>query len=118
MTKYIFVTGGVVSGLGKRLDGDLVLSDPLELIEQFPDAADAIAAHLSLAAVGIEHPHLPVRDPAPLDEDDPVAADGKMAVGEPDRELPRVFDRFVETVEIDIVVADAVQLIKRSLHSA
>ena len=45
----------------ERLKGDHILTDSPTLIEVFADASGRIAAHLSLAAVGVEHPHPRVR---------------------------------------------------------
>ena len=46
-------------------------------------AADAVAAHLRLGAVGVEHPHPGVGHLAGADQNQSVAADAEMPVGHP-----------------------------------
>src|SRR5439155_25556809 len=59
-----------------RLGGDAVVVDVLG------HAADAVAAHLRFAAVGVEHAHAGVGALRRADEDQAVAADAEMAVAD------------------------------------
>ena len=82
------------------------------------EAARAVAALLHLAAVGIEDPVVEVRalEPRPLDDQDLVAADTQVAVGEA---LPRrrvEGDGLAGGVDHDEVVAGAVHLGECQLH--
>ena len=52
------------------------------LVEQLGDAADAVAAHLGLAAVGVEHAHARVAHLAGQDREHAVAADAEVAIAE------------------------------------
>ena len=74
----------------------------------FSDAANSVAAHLSFAAVGVEHTHLGVIFFRRADENEPVAADALMAIGNLDREFFGVFDFVLKTVDIYVIVADTV----------
>ena len=59
----------------ERFDVELRFVREPVVIEILPDAADGIAAHLSLAAVEIEHPHFCIRRLRAADEDKTISAE-------------------------------------------
>ena len=79
------------------------------------DAADAVAAHETLAAVAVEHTHLSVCHIGRADEDDTVAADAVVAVGQVDGEELRRGNFVFEAVDINVVVAARRHLGERQL---
>ena len=82
--------------------------------------ADAVAAHLPLAAVGVEHPHLAMgtRRLRGADADDAVRTNGKMPLGQPAGQLCDLLRHTaLAAVQIDIVVGAALHFSKRKLHS-
>src|SRR5262249_5614987 len=52
------------------------------VVQELGDAADAVAAHLGLAAVRVEHAHARVRDLAGQDRQHAFAADAEAAIAE------------------------------------
>ena len=75
------------------------------------DAAHAVAAHLALGAVGVEHSHPRVRALGRHDHDHAVAADAGVAVAHGTCERERVVRRaLVERANIHVIVADSVHL--------
>ena len=83
--------------------GDAVVVDVLG------DAADAVAAHFGLGAVGVEHPHLGVGAVDGADQDQAVGADAEVAIGDRAGEGRGVGgNRLAEAIDVDVVVAGAV----------
>ena len=79
------------------------------VVNVFRHAADAVAAHFRLGAVGVVHPHSGVGLIARADQDQPVAADAEMPVGNPPGQRGRIGGkRFRETVDVHVVVAGSV----------
>src|SRR5438128_5983318 len=79
----------------------------------FCDTADTVATHFAFRAVGIKHPHAHVGLAGSRwgkNEDQSIAADAKVAVGNLRSSLRGVRNGFGETVDVDVVVADAVHL--------
>ena len=94
-----------------------LLADHAVVIQILADAADAVAAHLTLRAVGVEDAHLRVRLVRGGNEDDTVAADAEMRFGKRDGQLFGVRDLLFEAVDIDVIVAAAVHFCERQLHT-
>jgi hypothetical protein len=93
------------------LDLQRVVARQAAVVDELGDAADAVAAHLRLAAVGVEHAHLRVGDLGAADEDEAVAADAEVAVAHGARQGRRVGGfGLVEAIDVDVVVAEAVHL--------
>src|SRR5690242_4767675 len=70
----------------------------------------AIAAHLSFGAVGVEHAHAYVGLRGRKDQDQTIRADAVMTIGDFLCNGAGVGDGFGETIDVNIVVADAVHL--------
>src|SRR5262249_35867644 len=97
--------------LQHRLAGDAVVVDVLG------DAAHAVAAHLRLAAVGVEHAHAGVAALGPADEDEPAGADAEVPVA--DRAAQRggiLRQRLAKAVDVDVVVAAALHFHEAHVH--
>ena len=78
------------------------------------DAADAVAAHLRLAAVGVEHPHPHVRRFRWKDQDQSISPNAKMPVRDFPGNARGIGHRLGEPVDVNVIVPDAVHL--RELH--
>ena len=76
----------------------------------FRHATDAVAAHLPFQAVGVEHSHANVGLLRWHDENQPVAADAGVTIGNERRDARRIGHGFVKAIDVDVVVADAVHL--------
>ena len=72
------------------------------------DTADTVAAHFTFGAVGVEHAHPHVGFGAGKDENEPVATDAKMPVGDFLSGDGGVGHGFGEAVDVDVVVAEPV----------
>ena len=78
------------------------------IVNEFRDTTDAVAAHLALAAVGVEHAHAGVGFFRWANEDEPIRADAEMAVADDFRQGDRVFrSGLANAIDIDVVVAGA-----------
>src|SRR5262245_3331662 len=102
----------------ERFDADLALVGETLVAHEPDEASGAVAALLDLAAVGVEDPVTEVHSgrARPLDDQDLVAADAEVAVGEaPQRRLVEL-DPLRDAVEHHEVVADAVHLREPELH--
>jgi hypothetical protein len=88
----------------------LATSDAL-VVYIFGHAADAVAAHLRVRAVGVEHPHLSIGVVGRTDQNQSIAADAKMPIGDRASHCRRVSgNRLSKAIDIDVVVAGAVHL--------
>ena len=93
------------------LDGDAVLPRQAVVVEVLGHAPDAVAAHLALGAVGIEHPHPGVGPFRGHDEDQAVGADAEVPVADGHRQAGGIGrGRLPEGLDVDVVVADPVHL--------
>jgi hypothetical protein len=93
------------------LDAQFLLPRDAVVVDVLGHAADAVAAHFRLAAVGIEHPHAGVGSFAGADEDQAVSADAEMAVGDDAGQGGEVVGQPLrERVHVHVVVAGAVHL--------
>lgn len=112
--------GGVVDieDAGAGLDAHGVGGCELVIGGVFGDAPDSVAAHFGFRAVVVEHAHLDVGGCGIVgweDKDEAVAADACVAVGDLDGEAHGIADGFFESVDVDVVVAEAVHF--GELHS-
>ncbi len=98
------------------LEGDTGLVGQAAVINELAHTAGSVAAHLALAAVGVEHPHTEVRDLGGQDEDESVAADPEPLVADPAGERLRILSG-LKAVDVNVIVADAVHLGKRNAQS-
>jgi len=78
---------------------------PVCFIKIFGQAADAVAAHLGLGAVGVEHPHFYIRRLRRANQNQTVRADPKMAIAHPHRQPAGVFNSLLEAIDINIIIA-------------
>ena len=104
------VVGDDGADAGHSVHGDLggVGGDDAPFNGVFGEAADAVAAHCALGAVGVEHPHFEVGDVGVHNQDEAVAAHAEVAVADGAGEGAPVARRHCAGVHIDIVVAGAV----------
>src|SRR5260370_10413724 len=81
------------------------------VIQEFGDTADAVSAHLGLAAVGVEHAHTGIRLVRRADQDQAVRADAEMAIADGTAKSCRIMrNRVAKAIDIDIVVARPMHL--------
>jgi len=72
-------------------------------------AADAVAAHFGLGAVGVEHAHTHIRDFGRQDENHAVAAHGKPPRAQFHGQRAQIAGQgFLKTVDVDVIVAEPV----------
>src|SRR5205823_946986 len=86
------------------------------VIRIFGHAANAVAAHFAFQAVGVEHAHADVGLLRRHDEDQAVAADAGVAIGNQRSNARGIRHFLVKAIDVDVVVADAVHL--GELHQA
>jgi hypothetical protein len=72
------------------------------------DAADAVAAHLGLGTVGVEHAHLRIRNVGRADQNQTVRADAEVTITDPDSQFGRIYNCLAEAVDVHIVIAQPV----------
>ena len=105
---------------GHRLHGQARLIRIALVVDVLSDAADPVAAHGRLTAVGIEYPHPEIRRRRMADVDHSVRTGAEMAVGQLPRQLGYVVGDLPEYVQI--IVSQTVHLGKMhhciSFHSA
>jgi len=80
------------------------------VVDVLGDAADAVAAHLPAAAVGVVHLHATIGVGGRADQDQAVRPDAVVAPGHGARDVRRVGQIVLATIDVDVVVADAVHL--------
>ena len=100
--------------LGLYGDGGLV--GQALVIAELGHAADAVAAHGALTAIGVVHGHAEIRLVGGADEDEPIGANAKVPVAELQRHAVWVWQGLLGTVHIDIVIAAAVHFCKFHGH--
>ena len=94
--------------------GELGLARDAVVVYVFGHAADAVAAHLGFAAVGVEHPHAGVGALRWADQDQAVAPDPPMAVADGARQHGHIIGNSLrEAVHVDVVVARTLHLDER-----
>ena len=89
---------------------DDVLFHQTAVIGILAHAARGIAAHFGLGAVGIEHAHPEIGHPRGQDEHQTVRTHAEMPVAHARGKLTGIVDLFFKTIDVDIVVADALHL--------
>ncbi len=107
------------------MDLQLKLLDPSQSLHGYPfpshhaavvhilsHTADGIAAHSSLRAVRVEHPHSHIRLRRRADKNQPVSPDAEMPVADQYRRPLRPVHLLLKTVDIHIVIADAMHFCK------
>ena len=109
-----------VEHAGERLDAQRAArAQRLVLVEhELDEAADTVAAHLRLGAVGVEDAHPPVREIRGQDGDQPVRADPEVPVADALGEgRPRLIGARLALAGVvhDEVVAGPVHLPERQL---
>jgi hypothetical protein len=94
-----------------RFDRERRLPDQAVVVDVFGDATNAVAAHFRFRAVGVEHPHPGVGRLGRENQDQAVAADAEVTVGDGPRQRGGIGrNRLVETADVDVVVARPVHL--------
>ena len=92
-----------------RFDSQRFFFGDAVVVDVFRHATNAVAAHLGLAAVGVEHPHAGVGDRGGMNQDQPVGADAFVPIADGDRQPRQIGgEEFLEGVDIDIVIARTV----------
>src|SRR5262245_49171752 len=78
------------------------------IVEVFCHTANAVAAHLRLAAVGVEHTHAGVRLFRRTNQDQAIGADAEMPIADGAAQRSRIARRrSTKAIDVDIVVAAA-----------
>src|SRR3972149_6307786 len=90
--------------------GEWILLGDFVIVHIFCNTANTVSAHLRLAAVGIEDTHLAICRLRRQYKDKPVRPYAKMPVANNRGDLYRVFNFFFKTIDIDVIVADAMHL--------
>ena len=99
----------------QRLHPQASLLTQAGVVEKLAQAAQAIAAHLRLAAVAVQYAHAGVCLPGGQGQDQPIRAYAEMAVAQAGSQSAGLRDLPGEAIQHDKVVADAVHLGK--LHA-
>ena len=73
-------------------------------------APGGVAAHLALAAVGVEDAHGKIRDPAGADQHQPVRADAPVPVAQAHGKGRRIRHPLLKGVDIEVVIAQPLHL--------
>ncbi len=76
----------------------------------FRDAPHPVAAHLPLAAIGVEHAHADVGLVGRQNQDQPVRPDPRMPIRNRNRQARGISYVLGKAVDVNVVVADAVHL--------
>jgi hypothetical protein len=95
---------------GQSLHFQFFLLGQTVLVDVLSEAADAVSAHLHLAAIGIVNLHLEVADLRGMDCEELVGADAEAAVAESLGQLFQIGDLILQTIDQDEVVAAAMHL--------
>ena len=88
------------------LDGGL-LRHPT-VIDILGQATNAVATHLRLTTVCVEHAHAKIGMGRGQDQDQAIRANTKVSVTDRPRHLRRMVDLLLEAIDIDIVIPYAV----------
>ena len=98
---------------GERLHGKLGLVHNALFVDVFCKGADAVSAHLGLAAVLVDNAHADIRAVAVFNDQQAVRADARLPVAKPRRKR-LIVERIRPPVKDDKVIAQSVNL--RKLH--
>ena len=85
------------------------------VIDVFGDAADSVAAHLGLGAVGVEHSHPGVGFFRGAYQNQAVGTYAGVAVTDDGGKLLGIVNLLGKAVDIDVIVAEAVHFRKAHL---
>ena len=89
----------------------MVANGDAMIVDELGDAADAVAAHFGVGAVGVEHPHAGIGDIGRHNQNQPIGTNAFVPVTHRNRGLYRVFgQRVVEPVHIDVIIPRSVHL--------
>ena len=102
--------------LAAHLDIHLALVDDAGIIEELAYAAERVAAHAARSSVHVVDPGLCVSAVGAEYEDDAVAADAVVSVGQLYRQALGTADLAVEAVEVDVVVPTSLHLGEHQSH--
>src|SRR5262245_18299192 len=91
---------------GLNLDGGLLRH--ATVIDILGQATNAVAAHLRLTPVRVEHAHAEISMGGGQDQDQAIRANTKVPVTDRPRHLRRMVDLLLEAINIDIVIPYAV----------
>ena len=92
-----------------RLDSQCLVAADAVIVDILGDAANAVAAHFGLGAVGVKHPHPCVGHGAGANQDQAVAADAVMPVGDAPGQIGGVGRHgLFKTVDVHVVVSSPV----------
>ena len=93
------------------LDRQSRLAGNAVVVHVLRHAAQPVAAHLGLGAVGVEHPHPGVGQLRLADEDEPVGADAEVPIADGAGECRQVGGHGVaDAIDVHVIVADPVHL--------
>ena len=111
VTAVLFVQGQMLDAR-KGLYGQICFGDVAFVVKVFAHAADGVAAHRALTAVGVEHPHPGIGHVGGQDQNESVSTDSGVSWGHPMGKLRRGQRKRrqsgIYAVKIDIIVARAV----------
>ena len=102
---------------GERLHFELALLRDAVIVNVFGEAADAVAAHLDLTAVGVVDLHLEVGDFRRMHRQQLIGADAEAAVAELLGDGFQMIDVFLQAIEKNEIVARAVHLGELQFHN-
>ena len=94
----------------QRLHPQVRLLAQAGVVQELTQAAQAVAAHLRLAAVAVENAHAGVRLPGGQGQNQPIRANAEVAVAQAGRQGAGLQDLPGKAIQHDEVVADAVHL--------
>ena len=100
----------------QRLHGEALFPHQAAVVQELAQAAYAVAAHLRLAAVGVDDAHADVGHLRGQRQDQTVRADAEVAVAQPRRQRLRRVHRLTKAVHYDKIIAKAVHLGKLHAH--
>src|SRR5262249_54438085 len=81
------------------------------IMDELAETAQAVAAHLRLAAVGVEHPHARIGPLRGTDKDEAIRADATMSIADDLAQLGgMLWRRVMDAIDVDVVVAQPVHL--------
>ena len=101
---------------GASFDIEHLFTGEIPVPYVFGEAADAIAAHLDLAAVGIKNFHCEISALRRIEQQHLISTDSESTVAIPDRECRRIRQFECPAVDDDEVVSGSVHLCERYLH--
>jgi hypothetical protein len=82
-------------------------------MHEFGNAADAIAAHFSLASIGVKHPHSGIGLGTWANKDQAIPADSFVPVCQHLGQVARPLGfRLMKTIEVNVIVSRSMKLEK------